>query len=87
MKPGISVFPNPVSGSLINIRFIKQKPGIYQVQLNNELGQQVYTGKVNLDKENKQVPVQIDGDISKGVYYLTIVDAAGRSTSEKVIIN
>ena len=87
MKPGIKVFPNPVSGRLINIQFIEQQPGTYQFQLNNELGQQVYNGKIYLKKENGQVPVQIDGDISKGVYYLTIVDAAGRSTSEKVIIN
>ncbi len=41
-KPGISVYPNPLKGNIVNLEFLSMESGTYSVQLFNQLGQEVY---------------------------------------------
>ena len=85
-KPGINVFPNPVKDRIIQMQFTNQPAGSYSLQLSNNLGQQVYSGSLQLNKDDEVKSLQLDPGITKGVYQLTITATNGIKTTKQVII-
>lgn len=81
---GIKTFPNPATDH-VNIEFSNAK-GSYNVALVNQLGQQVYSKKVDINNTVQYVRIE-RGTIPAGMYHVSIRDNnTGDVQSEKVLI-
>lgn len=81
---GIKTFPNPATDH-VNIEFSNAK-GSYNVALFNQLGQQVYSKKVDINNTAQYVRIE-RGTIPAGMYHVSIRDIyTGDVQSEKVLI-
>lgn len=84
MIKGIKTFPNPATDH-VNIEFSNAK-GSYNVALVNQLGQQVYSKKVDINNTVQYVRIE-RGTIPAGMYHVSIYDNnTGEVQSEKVLI-
>ncbi|HMT73468.1 MAG TPA: T9SS type A sorting domain-containing protein [Chitinophagaceae bacterium] len=84
MIKGIKTFPNPATDH-VNIEFSNAK-GSYNVALVNQLGQQVYSKKVDINNTVQYVRIE-RGTIPAGMYHVSIHDNnTGEVQSEKVLI-
>ena len=84
MIKGIKTFPNPATDH-VNIEFSNAK-GSYNVALVNQLGQQVYSKKVDINNTVQYVRIE-RGTIPAGMYHVSIRDNnSGEVQSEKVLI-
>ena len=69
---GISVYPNPVKGNLMNVQFVNLQKGKYNVILYNNLGETIFTQIVEHNGGNANYNVRVTQLISKGSYKLLI---------------
>jgi hypothetical protein len=83
--PGISVYPNPVIGNTVNLKLSNQQPGIYKVLVYNSFGAVVLTHEFNCSAPNANVKLPVDKTISKGVYYLEIVNPSGQKQLMNIV--
>ena len=86
LKAGISVYPNPVENKKIQVQFVNQAAGQYNIQLVNNAGQQVYSAIMQLTGTNATKSIQLDGSTPAGVYQLTIFSTDGNKSSQQVLI-
>lgn len=73
-----AVFPNPVTGNTVNLKFANQPAGIYKVTLKNEFGQTMLAKDINWgggSNIQKIQPVQLT---PTGVYQLIIESPDGK---------
>ncbi len=84
-NPGIGVYPNPVTGKVMNIQFSNQLSGNYQLQLTNKLGQIVYRSVITVNGSDMTRSVQL-GEVIKGNYQLRIISPDGTNTVQQLII-
>ncbi len=82
----IRLYPNPVKDRIIQLQFIQQPAGTYSLQLTNKLGQQVYTGFLEISGQSEMKKIILDPGIIKGIYQLTITAADGAKTTKQVVI-
>lgn len=82
---GISVYPNPVENKQMNIAFVKQTRGAYNVRLINAEGQTVYSSKITLTGTNETRMLQL-GNIAAGSYQLSVANEDGAPKTQHVII-
>ncbi|MCP9751982.1 hypothetical protein EGI32_13520 [Ferruginibacter sp. HRS2-29] len=82
----ISVYPNPVEGKIVNLRFTDMPSGNYQLQLANNLGQIVYSGTATVNAMNFVKNITLGKTVTAGSYQLRVVDAAGHATDIQLII-
>lgn len=75
--PAIVVAPNPVKNGRLNLRFIKQAPGEYVLELTNGIGQNMYRSKLVVDGHWWTRVVSLNNSFVPGTYLLTIRNAAG----------
>lgn len=76
------VFPNPVVGSSFNVLFDNQKEGNYTIVLSDLTGRTMLTRTVNVTKGTQTEKIGINGRMSKGVYFVKVLDA-----SKAIVIN
>ena len=69
---GIDIYPNPVTGKQINIRFIAQNQGTYHLQLVNELGQVVQEDPEYVTGSDFFKTLSLTNAITPGNYHLNI---------------
>ncbi len=86
IKSSISVYPNPVAGKIMNIRFMQQLKGNYGIQLTNIAGQVLYKGQVSVNAETITKSVNLNGKVNSGSYQLIISAENGKKTSMQLII-
>ena len=82
----VLVYPNPVENKTINIHFVNQVAGTYILQLTNKLGQEVYSGSIEIDDANITRSIILDKSIAVGNYQLCIVDANAKKSVQQIII-
>jgi hypothetical protein len=68
----ITIFPNPIKGNMVNLRFTNQPTGIYQVRLINNSGQVVYSGRLPVNSSNISQALFTDKKLAGGIYQLEI---------------
>jgi hypothetical protein len=68
----ITVFPNPISGKVINVVFSNLAKGNYNVSLITTSGQKIYGGVIEHAGGTANHPIVVDQPLSKGVYQLQI---------------
>ena len=84
---GISVYPNPVTGKIMQLQFSNQPAGNYSIQLTDNPGQLVYTGSIQLSANDNTVrPIHLSKAIASGTYQLCIISADGTKITQQVII-
>jgi len=76
----IQVFPNPVSGSNINLQFFNSETGMYKAEFVNILGQVVYRREMMHQGGTAVQRLPMDKTLSKGVYQLRLANGSTSST-------
>src|SRR5206468_4210179 len=71
-EAAISVFPNPVHGSNINIVFTNLPKAAYPVTMINSAGQKVYTGQIKHNGGNATQTIQLKNTLPAGTYQLQV---------------
>jgi uncharacterized protein YjdB len=80
----IVVYPNPVTGSQINMQFSKQ--GNYQVRLINYQYQAVYNTAVNITSNNGFYSLSLNKKLLPGVYFLEATNKTGERVVKKISV-
>ena len=76
----ITIFPNPVTGSEINLKMSRQPEGHYQIRLINSFGECMDIQSFNyLGKSD--IKLSINKSIPKGVYHLFIIKPSAETES------
>lgn len=84
---GISMYPNLVTGRLLNLYFTTQIFGNYKIVLINEAGQQVWTSRILYNNNSGgKIRVELPKNIDAGNYHLTLFDKEGRSFNIALIL-
>lgn len=76
-QPSIVVTPNPVTDGKIQVQFINQPAGEYQLQLANSAGQTVYRGRVSLNQPVFIKSLETGESLASGIYQLKVLGANG----------
>jgi hypothetical protein len=84
--PGISVNPNPVTGSYINIGLLNQPAGVYSVRLLDISGQVVYGTTLSHGGGSSTQGIDIPSALAAGVYKLEVLSPGKEVYSSKVVI-
>jgi hypothetical protein len=82
----ISVYPNPVEGKIINLRFTDMTEGSYQLQLTNKLGQVVYSGTANVTAATFVKNITLSKVVTAGTYQMKVIDAGGKAVNIQVVV-
>jgi len=80
----ISIFPNPVRGSVIGLHVDNLDKGDYKMSLYNNFGQSVYSGLIEHNGDTANYRVFLGRQISRGVYNLNI--SKGETLISRLII-
>lgn len=68
----MNIFPNPLSGSQLNVRFDKALKGATEVRVMDKMGKLVYNGTLNINGQNTAV-VELN-HLAAGSYMLQVVN-------------
>jgi hypothetical protein len=80
------VYPNPLTGSQINVQFTSQAAGKYHVQLINFQYQVVYYTDVTVGGKNTVYPLSLTKKLLPGVYFLEATNKTGDRIVKKISI-
>ncbi|HEY5464153.1 MAG TPA: T9SS type A sorting domain-containing protein [Hanamia sp.] len=82
--PQLSVYPNPLQGDHINLQFLHQPAGTYQLRLLNSSGQLIMKKEMNHQNGNNTETIQLNNSMAHGVYQLEIIKPDGQKNVIKV---
>ena len=85
-NPTITVYPNPVTGKQLQVRFNDVQAGNYQLNLLNAAGQLIYRGVVNVTTGTFAKAIQLSNDVAAGRYDLIVTAPDGGKTNQQVFI-
>ena len=83
IKPAISVYPNPITNHTLRILLNGNNTSNYILKLINSYGQEVYHNSITA---NGASIVKLPDTITKGIYYLQVINKDGKIYTQKVII-
>ncbi|TDH26371.1 T9SS type A sorting domain-containing protein [Segetibacter sp. 3557_3] len=86
LKSGIAVYPNPIAGRALTIRFTNKPRGGYEVSLVNGSGQRIQTEKLQHDGRTAIYNLDLPATVPAGVYQLVITRGT-TSSAETIILN
>jgi hypothetical protein len=72
-KQEITVYPNPIINSTINLELVNQPAGTYKIKLLNNMGQQVLVINIEHAEGSSAELISIEQELSKGVYHLQVI--------------
>jgi hypothetical protein len=84
-KSAISIYPNPITNGIINLRFINQPAGKYAIRLMNQLGQIIVSKQIERMNGSDTQPIRWNYNLAHGVYQLEIICPDGNIKVIKVI--
>ena len=88
LNNGIGVYPNPVTNRLINVSFVDQVPGRYQVQFLDISGKLISTNEVNIASKMQVATINLP-EVAKGNYLLKVTNGTGPdklSVTNKIVV-
>ncbi|HMF70267.1 MAG TPA: T9SS type A sorting domain-containing protein, partial [Flavitalea sp.] len=84
-KTTLRIFPNPVTGHILNVEITDNKKGAYQLTLVNAQGQQVMR-KIIVHEGGRFInQIRLHNSIQQGLYFLKILSANGKEISRLYI--
>lgn len=85
VKPGITVFPNPVENGWVNLQMGNMTTGVYHFKLLNQLGQTLQAGRIVHQEQTIAEKFELQKGIATGTYQLQIT-AAEKNTSTTITV-
>lgn len=83
----ISVYPNPVTASVIKLQFNKVPAGNYTVELRDVLGRTVMQKRISIEAENQIQELKLDRRNTNGVYMVKLFDGLNQSVfTQKLVV-
>ena len=86
-KPGIRVYPSPVTNRIIGLHFTEMPPGIYIVRLVNTSGQVVLTQQFIHDGFSATQNIKLGAGVTGGLYRMEIIQPDHTRTSKNIIVS
>jgi hypothetical protein len=87
VKPGYTISPNPVEGSVVNIQFKNQPKGRYNIRLLSDNGQVMFTTIAEHAGGNSNQVLNLPGLIARGGYQLEIISPEKVREVQTLFIN
>jgi hypothetical protein len=84
-KSSVSIFPNPITDGIINLRMLNMPAGTYGIRLMNNAGQVVTSTSVNRPEGSSIEKLNWDYRLARGVYQLEIAKPDGGVKVIKVV--
>jgi len=81
-----NIFPNPITGNVINLQMNNQPAGTYQLRLTNNIGQTLYTSSVNNNGGNSSFSLNTGSKLPTGIYQLEVIGQENNRNTQKVIV-
>lgn len=85
-KTGFSIFPNPVTGNVINLLINDMPPGRYHLKLTNNLGQVVFVKTRQINSGSSAEQLNTRTKLAAGTYQLEISGQRDNHYIQKVIV-
>lgn len=82
---GFSIFPNPVTGNIINLVMTNEPAGIYHLKLTNATGQVIFVKTVLGNGANSSHLLKTATKLTPGIYELKIKGEGNNYSTQKVI--
>lgn len=76
--PGVKIFPNPAKDGIINLQFINQPQGKYQINLFNYIGQLILSKEINYEGGNGLEKINYEKKLARGIYHLQLIKPDGK---------
>lgn len=80
------VYPNPVTGSQVNLQFVNQAAGKVHLRLINYANQPVYSTDISISGSPYFYSLSLNRNLSPGTYLLEAIDATGGRMVKKIVI-
>lgn len=80
-----NVFPNPATAGNLNLQFVNQNEGKYEIKLMNSFGQTIMTKSIQHSTGSSQVNVSPSQNLPKGIYKLEIKSPEGDKSVISVV--
>lgn len=87
VKTSITISPNPVEGSIINLQFSNEAKGWYTIRLLSAAGQAVFSKMIEHAGGNSNHLINLPTLISRGAYQLEIIDTNKEKQVQTLLIN
>lgn len=82
----ISVYPNPVASSFINVSFAKVTPGKYTIELSDASGRKVISQVAEISGVQNQ-RINLPKSTAGGMYLVKVINADGKAVfNEKIVV-
>ncbi|MEO6731694.1 MAG: T9SS type A sorting domain-containing protein [Ferruginibacter sp.] len=85
-EPGFSVYPNPVSGKVINMQFNNQPVGSYIIKITSTSGQLLVKKIVNHSGGSDIKRMGLPASIKKGNYQVSVIGTNLNTVSIKILV-
>jgi hypothetical protein len=83
----ISIYPNPVRNSQVNLQFNKVPAGDYTIELTDILGRSVQQARININSEQQSQSLSVQDNNARGFYMVKVYDRSRQSVfTQKVIV-
>lgn len=86
VKPAFVIAPNPVTGGAVNIQFMNQPAGTYQVRVLSATGQVLFSKNLNHAGGNATQRVTLPSKMAAGNYQLELMNASRVASSQTLLI-
>ena len=73
------VYPNPISGGVLNIEFNNLNTGNYTITISDPTGKVIYTTNVFVDAKNQLQQINVGHQPAAGIYFINVVDSDKQS--------
>ena len=85
-EQSVTVYPNPMTNRVMNIRFANKAAGTYNLQLIDRAGKTVYTGEVSVSSLNQARSISLPGSLPAGAYSLIIRSEKGDTERKEILM-
>ncbi len=82
----VSIYPNPVTGKVMNVQFTNMAKGTYTMKLMNNIGQVVMSKQIIHTGGSASQTIAIDKTVSAGNYLMEMVGADNKKTVIALVV-
>jgi hypothetical protein len=87
IKPGYSISPNPVENGMVNLQLKNQPAGNYNLRLVNNIGKTMFSKTLQHSGGSSLQMITLPASLAAGSYQAILKGAAGKPTSQTIIVN
>ncbi len=85
-KSGFSIYPNPVTGNVINLLMTNQPAGTYELKLTSNSGQLIFVKSIQNNGGNSTQSLTAPTKLATGIYQLEIIGQGNSRSALKAIV-